>query len=242
MASFATLCALFYGDHAALHHRLLDSLDAYATHPDLEVRLWFNQVGDATRQWIRDHDRSSWVYQDSEENVPKYLTMRRLFHDPPLDSRWIVWFDDDSWLTEPDWLRINQLFIESQDEEGEDPCYFGFPFFCHYAPGERELVRQSKWYSGRPFERFPTDVPDETKEGVLFAQGGYWWLRTDVMRELDWPDPRLVHNGGDSLLGQAIYQKNLPFHPFAYGAKSNDAPRRGRDDPPIGAVDSNFRR
>jgi hypothetical protein len=61
------------------------------------------------------------------------------------------------------------------------------------------------------------------------------------MKQLDWPDPRLNHNGGDTLLGEAIRQQQLPRHAFHYGVKINKYKRRGFREKPAGSI-SNVRR
>ena len=81
----------------------------------------------------------------------------------------------------------------------------------------------------------PTRRRGVTKPGVSFMTGGYVWLRTDIMRQLDWPDERLNHNGGDTLLGEAIRQQGLPRHHFDYGVAVNKAKRRGLSERPAGS-------
>jgi hypothetical protein len=88
----------------------------------------------------------------------------------------------------------------------------------------------------------PTKKPGVKAPGITFATGGYWWLRTDVIRQLDWPDERLSHNGGDTLLGEAIRQQGWPFHKNNYGVKVNAAPRRGLHEAPAGSSNPNERR
>ena len=41
----------------------------------------------------------------------------------------------------------------------------------------------------------------------FFVVGGCWWIRTCAVRELDWPDPRLVKGSDDVYLGEAIRQR-----------------------------------
>jgi len=70
--------------------------------------------------------------------------------------------------------------------------------------------------------------------GIAFIRGSYWWLKTKILRHLDWPDPRLQHNGGDTALSEAIWQLRKPQHSFFYGIVKELAPRRGRSEKPAG--------
>jgi hypothetical protein len=239
---FVTLCALLYGPHADLHKRLLGSLKKNLPPGEVEVRLWLNDIGPVTREWIYEQVLGDWIFCDSMENVPKYVLMREMFHDAGVRSPWLLWFDDDTYVSSGAWFSKTKHFIETKEKAGENPCYIGQPFFIHYEDGEVDTVQSAEWYTGKPIEQLPTRNKRVKRPGVTFAQGAYWWLRTDVMQQLNWPDPRLVHNGGDHLLGQAIRQQGLPFHKWHFGVKINDAKRRGRSDTPLGCRNKRFRR
>lgn len=215
------LFALLFGTYPGLHSRLIDSLMAHAHHSDIEIKLWCNQVCELTGSKIAKLGLSHVL---SSENVPKYKLMRQLFAD--LHSDWVVWMDDDSWLTAPDWYPKTCEYIERRRQE--NICYIGQSWFIHLRPGQEDWIKAAKWYTGRPVELI------RGKPAVNFHTGGYWWLRTDVLKKLDWPDERLSHNGGDVMLGQAVYQSHLPRHHFDYGVKVNDAQRRGRSERPAG--------
>jgi len=67
--------------------------------------------------------------------------------------------------------------------------------------------------------------------GFRFATGGFWAIRTSILRQFDWPDRRLVHVTGDFLLGEALRQNRLRTGLFNYGVEINDAPRRNGGAP-----------
>ena len=117
-----------------------------------------------------------------------------------------------------------------EDRTKENICYVGQPWFVHHLPGQWEFMQRATWFKGRPSELILG------KPGVNFATGSYWWLRADVQTSIDWPDVRLGHNGGDTLLGEAIYQNGLPFHKCDYGVKVNAGKRRGYSETPAGAT------
>lgn len=235
-----TICGLLFGDHPKLHLRFLTGLHkSLAMAPDaVEVRLWLNEVCEPTKRWLCEK-HPEWIFKDHPGNLGKYKAMRQMFYDRPLETDWIVWFDDDANLT-PQWLAKARAFIRRKQAKDESVCYVGQPFYITYEPGEGEMIQTSPWYTGRPFQQFMDKK--KQKPGVMFAQGSYWWLRTDIMRRLEWPDRRLNHNGGDILLGQALWQQNLPFHRFHDGVRPNDAKRRGYNEAPLGAKDKRFRR
>ena len=234
----ATIFALFYGDYHNLHARLLNSLKQYGPVEQVRYRFWLNQVCTKTQRMLDNlmigRDMRLRV---SKENVPKYAVMRDMFEaDKQLDPQpeWFIWFDDDSYVTHADWWPKTLEYI--QQHRAENICYMGQSWYVHHLPGQFEFIEAADWYTGVPWELCPTKTPRVRKPGVSFAQGAYWWLRRDIREKINWPDPRLVHNGGDTLLGEAIRQQSLPFHKFHYGVKLNDAQRRGRNDKPAGAL------
>jgi hypothetical protein len=226
MESRIRLFALLYGDYTVLHERLLESLHR-AVPDSVPVRLWCNQVGEETRRKLEGEPRRSWSVMARGENIPKYRAMREMFHeirDTSCNAEWVVWFDDDSWIEAEDWYPVMQEVTRPSGV-----CYVGEPWGIHYLPGQWDFIRAAPWFRGK-------DPPlHEGRPVVWFAQGAYWWLRTDVLRAIDWPDPRLSHNGGDSLLGEAVRQQGFTLTPCAYGVRVNDSPRRGIWERPAGA-------
>lgn len=235
---FATIYCLLYGNYLGLQQRLLLSLKKHAPADDVEIVIWGNELTPVCREQVEMRfppGTAKTVF--SAQNVPKYKAMRQMFHDPAFgvmpQTPWIVWFDDDSWVEKDDWWPRTKEAIEAR--ERENICYMGQQWYVHHLPGQEQFIKEASWYRGRPWEMCPTRSPRVKKPGITFAQGAYWWLRTDVMKQLDWPDPRLNHNGGDTLLGEAVRQQGLPFHKFHYGVKLNDSRRRGFHEKPAGS-------
>ena len=238
---FATIYVLCYGDYVALHERALDSLNrALPAGEDVNVVVWCNQLSPRAKKAI-DHmvghfaGGSSWHLYPSTENTPKYQAMRELWwhaHEyfRP-QGQWTLWLDDDTYITEKDWWKKTKLFLQ------HDPsvCYVGQKWYVHHQPGQWDFIKAAPWFKGKSPELLPTKKRGVTKPGIWFMTGGYVWLRTDVMRGLDWPDVRLNHNGGDTLLGEAIRQQGLPRHHFDYGVAVNKAKRRGLSERPAGS-------
>ena len=225
---------LCYGPHMDLHERLFNSLKR-SVPKGVWVFPWLNEVPEGTINIFGSHESRNWQLRNmySDRNEPKYKVMRKLFHDQALQSaitpfKWFVWFDDDSHVIKDDWWEKTTNFLA--EHEKENVCYVGQTWLWHWRPGQWDFVTRAKWYKNKPPELI------KGRPGIKFATGAYWWLRTDVVKLLDWPDERLSHNGGDTLLGEAIRQNGLPRHNFSYGVKVNDARRRGRSDKPAGMV------
>ena len=217
--------ALFYGDFFPLHVRLLDSLRR-SLPSDAALVFWCNQVPERTKDHIQNLGFSRLECIFSPENVPKYKAMRKMFLQP-IEEQWIVWFDDDSYAINPGWVELTGRYIESK--AAENICYTGQKWFLHWRPGQWDFVKASKWFKGLP----PCLI--RGKPGVNFATGGYWWLRTDVLRLTGFPDERFSHRG-DLMLAEAVRQQGLPFHSFCEGVKINDAKRRGIVEKAIGVL------
>lgn len=219
--------ALLFGEYPDLHWRLLDGL-ARTLPPEVPVTIWCNQVCAQTRELLGKFERFKAIF--SNENVPKYLVMRQLFK--PLkerpDCNWIIWFDDDTHIVANDWYTRTAALLSSASSH----VYLGQAWCVPHLPGQAEFIRAARWYRNRPFE------VSHGRPGITFAQGSYWWLRTDMLARLDWPDERLSHNGGDSLLAEAVRQQGPSFTltRFSYGVKPNDAKRRGLSEKPAGSL------
>lgn len=238
---FVTIYILCYGDFVALHRRVLASLARFLPRGEARVIVWGNQLSQQAQRLVHASVgafEEHW-YKAHHTNLPKYQVMRHLWHEHPdtiPHTPWVLWLDDDTHITKQDWWPKTKAFIESKKDE--NICYVGEKWFVHHLKGQAEFIEQAKWYKGVPFQQHPTRKRGVTRPGIAFATGAYVWLRTDVMRQLDWPDERLVHNGGDTLLGEAIHQQGLPFHKFNYGVAVNKARRRGRSDRPAGSTEN----
>jgi hypothetical protein len=235
---FATIYVLCYGDHLDLHQRVMESLKKYAPLDEVKVVVWGNELSERCQQYLQAVVKTfpeHW-YRAYEGNMPKYQVMHHLWHENP-DTKpttpWILWLDDDTYITAADWWEKTIGHIRLK--YNENICYVGDHWYVHHLPGQEQFIKGAAWYKEQPWEMLPTRSRRVKKPGVTFATGSYVWLRTDVMRQLAWPDKRLIHNGGDTLLAEAIRQQGLPSHKFKYGVAVNKAKRRGRSDKPAGS-------
>lgn len=230
---FTTAFMLLYGDYPRLHLNVLPKLFVNAPQDEVEIRLWLNVVCPETLAWLATHRRPNMVIYVSDQNVPKYKVMRQIFHDPkrPITSEWITWFDDDALITKSDWFDKTKKFIA--DTRGV--TFFGQERRKGHQAGIRRFIEAASWYKKRKLQRIRGERGSKYHgPGIVFVQGSYWWIRTAVINQLNWPDARLSHNGGDTLLSEAVWQQHLPQHGFFYGVIPNNASRRGLSENPAG--------
>lgn len=233
-----TICALLYGDHNTLHTRLLTSIMRGLPLSQIELRLGLNEVCANTRAFI-DGPEVTGVFEAvgsrllcyrHDDNAKKYPVMRQMFHDPeqPLSSSYVIWFDDDSYAVQPNWLAVTAETIINNHEDGYR--LYGAKF-KHSLRSREEAAwfQQGDWYRGRQLQN---DREQETPNGdkIWFVAGGFWACASEVIRAANIPDPRLYHNGGDITIGEQVHQSGYRIKAFNTGKvhiHTSGAPRRG---------------
>jgi len=174
-----------------------------------------------------------WV---SPANLYKEPMARLMLHDVPLATDYVVWFDDDSFVEEGWWETLCPLFDRGVD-------YIGQPWWVNYLPGQQDMVRAQSWYRGVPFEA------RDGRPGVWFMTGGFLALRSERLREANFPDTErawkgdtLKQYGGDTLLGEIARQLGWTRSAHDTHVKVNvdlegrhPAPRRGRSGRQFGS-------
>ena len=217
-----TICLLMYGDYPELHRAAISGL-MKSDLRNANVRIWCNIVCEETLKMLLSARPAGWWIYVNTENRPKYKLMRDIFHDTryPIDTPWVTWLDDDTMLIKSDWATHTLEHL--QGNKSIDFC--GMDTNGRYYPGAYNVVKQAKWYTGVKFGR-----------GISrHVYGAYWWMKTDVMRALNWPDTRLSHNGGDWLLSEALRQQRYKQQDFSYGIKVQlRALRRGLSEVSVG--------
>jgi hypothetical protein len=165
---------------------------------------------------------------NSPVNLYKEPMCRHLYYDIPLETEYVVWFDDDSFVTPMWWPALCQLFDQKID-------YIGQRWWVEYLPGQVEMIRAQPWYRDIPFDS------RDGKLGTWFMTGGFMAIRTERLREANFPDidftwkrDRLQQYGGDTLLGEiarqlgwswAVHDKHIRVNVDLQGR--HPAPRRG---------------
>lgn len=228
---------LLYADCTKNAERCLGSI-ADTMDRDLvrSVRVGLNAVSSRLRRTTVDFLRRMpvprYIYQDAfNRNVHKYALMRHMIHDlaVPCQASHVMWFDDDSFVKPPreagfklgrDWWRLAAA-------ESKTTTLLGsvYNLTQGYRPGQAEGIRQQPWYG---------DVALQPKP--RFVTGGWWVAEREFLRKWDYPFPEILHNGGDSMLGELVRQQGKRMKHFNRGIAINydkarggesRAPRRG---------------
>jgi hypothetical protein len=213
-----TICVLLYGDHPILAKRCLQGIIATVRPELFELRIGLNEVSPATLEYVEQLKKkhSNIRTFKADKNICKYPMMTRMFNEQPITTKWLIWFDDDSWIVDSKWLsRLDQLIGCT----GGD--MYGRLYFWHYTEGEVRWAKAASWFRGKAFD---------TRRGlpiVKFMTGGFWAIKTETLKLLHWPDPRLINNGGDTALGEACHQSSLKLVECYFGIRINDGKRRG---------------
>lgn len=216
-----TICALFFGDHADLCRRLLDSIHANTDPAAYELRCGLNAVAEETRELVMAAKRwhGKVRIRESRRNIRKCPMMRRLFHRPRITTEWVLWFDDDSFVSRPDWLLSLALAIEARP----DADVHGSIRYMTPSPRIQRFIQSASWFRGKPF----ATNPGNGEPKLEFVVGGFWAVRTRLIDQIDWPDPRLIHFEDDYIFGEALRQQGAVTGSFDSGVVISDAPRRG---------------
>lgn len=224
------ICVLMYGTYIHLHKKIISSLVKHAP-KTAHIYVWCNQVGPGTLKLLHeahlvlDNLRTHVCH----ENPPKYHVMRSMLDEYDLRTQydWLVWFDDDSEIVKPDWWPRMVGYI--RENASKNIAYIGARYYIHHRGNQWDFIQKATWFKGLPSQT-GRNSKGQQQPAAIFATGGYWWLRMDALSQLDWPDRRLEHNGGDTLLGVAMHQNGFELFNYPYGVNINKAPRRGRSD------------
>ena len=198
-----TICALLYGTYTQLHKRCINSILRNTPADKYKLIVGCNEVAQPTLDWLATElprvgiDHTVLI---EPTNIYKYPFMRKMFS--LVDTKWVIWFDDDSYINaNPEWLQQLAAFFHPGGNSGYH-C-FGKKYYYHLKNGQINWIQAAKWYKGRNFRQ------NKGHHTIDFCTGGFWAISTDAIRALDWPDPRIKHNGGDIMLGAALYQNEL---------------------------------
>jgi hypothetical protein len=198
----------------------------------MELRFGLNNVSPETEALVCEyiaqfpHPENVTVLQGEPPNF-KYPMMRRLFAAKPLQTQYVMWYDDDSWVSKQapaDWFQQISRVMQQSDMIGA--------MYMRRVEGNQKLfIEDQPWYAGKPVRgRFD------------FITGGWWTIKTEILTKHDWPIKELQHNGGDAMLGELCRQqgyvmRNCHHHVHINAddtGKCSTARRRGFSQPMIG--------
>lgn len=248
----ATVCILTYGNYPEFFQRCLLSVVKHTPAAEIELRLGFNDapksfqfaLGRLKKDWRAPHvemlesgielvtfpSESDLTVRmwNSPTNLYKEPMSRHMYYDVPIETEYVIWLDDDSYVEAGWWPELRKLFDRQIH-------YIGQRWWVQYLPGQTEMIKSMPWYRGVAFEE------RDGKQGAHFMTGGFMAVQMERLREVNFPDvdftwkgDTLKQYGGDTLLGeiarqlgwsQAIHDKGIKVN-----VDLNDthpAPRRG---------------
>jgi hypothetical protein len=207
------ICVLFYGaedQHFQLAQRVLNEPMRELAKQNVEFRFGCNAVGpDTTRfllQQIADHFRKATVFH-SAENLMKYPMMRRMFYEPAIQSPITMWFDHDSYLEPTD--NVHSWFDRVVNHV--NGCNLVGSVERAKLPDE-----QLAWLTRQPWFN-----PAYEKTYLPYVIGGWWAIKTELLRRFDFPPPDFKQKNGDRVLGAAFKHQAIQFCHFREGVKIN---------------------
>lgn len=233
-----TVAILMYGNNHTMHRRCLDSILENVSDPrtDLHLRIGLNEVCPGTIRYLTEVFRKYRITPEllieHDRNKLKYPVMRELIYRQPVATKWFVWFDDDSHVTDSLWLPSLAEDINREYRNGAR--MFGKLYTWDLLHGQYNWYREASWWRNKP-------IPTAERAGkkvrrILFPTGGYWAIEYDLLLDLFWPDERLTHNGGDVALGEAVRQMGYKVASSHAHVAVNDGSRRGVSQLPAGAT------
>lgn len=171
---------------------------------------------------------------------PKYPLQREMFAAGA--SGWVVSLDDDSYVTESDWLERLEAAIETAPSAHQ----FGKLATAGMANPRPGWIEDAVWRNPAAREDRIALADGSLRIRLDYVVGGFFAISRAAIRRCSIPDPRLFHNGGDWTTGLALRHQGFAIAHHVYGVAVNAAPRRGMHDdlwqPPGRAADLQRRR
>ncbi len=215
-----TICVLCYGDHFDLAKQCLDSIFNTIPAERVDVRVGLNAVCDQTRDYVHDvyGSRVREIY-DHPENAKKYPVMREMFHDPlnPISTKYVVWFDDDAKIVNPDmWSELCDTIVANHPHGSR---LYGNLFIHDLSPyGKKgdplQWFRRASWWKNQDLKVKGRGQYAPNGTVIDFPSGWFWAIAAEAIRSGDVPCPRLNHNGGDITIGAQVRQAGFKVKQF----------------------------
>jgi hypothetical protein len=237
-----TVCVLCYGHYPELARRCLEGVLRTVPAHRLDLRVGANECCAETLRYLRELPASKlYIYS---HNHLKYPVMREMFHDEraPLSGKYVVWFDDDSYVVDDLWAVKLAKEIAANHTQG---CrLYGMKFFHDIAPYAKDghcpdqWFKSATWWRGKHLRVRNKQIAAANGSCIDFVAGGFWALCTKVIKEMHVPDVRLGLSGGDIVIGEQVRQgghhlKNFNEHKKLVHSSGHDprglSPRTPKD-------------
>lgn len=236
------MCVLTYGDYPRLAQRVIGSIQRNCSRSRYQLIVGANAIGAETRAYLDSLHTQGEIDQVivSAENINKCPMMRRMF--AKVETEFIWWFDDDSYIKKS---GAFDQWLNRAKRAPQQTSMWGKLAWCEhplaFVPDMEDVlafVRSAEWYRGLPPPSWRMGGKGEfnfegrgTGDGRwFFMTGGCWLARTSALRAMDWPDKRLIMQGEDVFLGEAMRQQGLEIaNNEGRGVAVNTEERRGEN-------------
>ncbi len=230
-----TICMVMYGDHLELQQESLVSILKTVPPNRRQIRIAANAVTPVCVTWLKQLQERGEIQHlvINETNIFKYPAMQQLLaHDAGLLDQWVVWFDDDTIADkDPRWAR---RLCEGLVQLPPDCAAAGDVLYSKISPVQKAYYATRPWWKDKPLQN---DQRQSAPDGrtVFFLHGGWWVMRSSVIRELDIPDPLLKNNGGDICIGEMLHQNGYKIAKLQAIVRISTAKRRGENQHHFGS-------
>jgi hypothetical protein len=144
----------------------------------------------------------------TERHLSREELVRLMLHDVPLEAEYAVCLDQDTVLADKWWEALGPQLAHGADVIAPRGWH-------EYAAGEVERLQGQPWYVGVPVER------REGRAGVGGVRGGFFAIRSALVRETGFPDPA---RSMDIRLGEMAHQLGWRWIEFDPAAPPADNP------------------
>lgn len=226
-----TICTYCQGNEPALHQRCINSIAATVPLDRIDWRAAVCEGPIETVNLLEGLGVKDTIYETTYR--PKAAVMRQLlgYGGRSVATRYVVWFDDDAYVTDPQWLR---LLLEMIVVQQPDTGLYGAKFLHELIVNPQRNIDHTRWFRAAPWYR---GLPFRTRTGaaapngniVHFVGDGCWAASTEALMRANAPDERLRDTGIAICLGEQLYQHGYKTKLFNDGHKLvayNPSPQR----------------
>lgn len=216
-----TICILSHGDQLDFFKRCLEGVINTVPERRREIRVALNQPTDRLRAFANQYVGAGIekLYSDHTQRR-KYPAMREMFYDPelPLSTKYLVWFDDDSYPVDVRWLvRLAETIIPNHRNQVRlfgKLCLHDLQLYNRNGHNPRKWFEEATWWKNAPLNIGRSDRVGPNGSVIPFVAGWFWAASVAAIKACDIPDVRLQHNGGDCCIGAQIRQGGFKVKDF----------------------------